>query len=264
MGTFGQKIKREREMRGVTLDEIAQATKIGTRSLRALEEEDFDLLPGGIFNKGFVRAYARFLGMDEEQAVSDYMVASGLEAPLAEIAEIEAAPPSDLWRRRLKVIGLAVLVLAALGYGSWWLYSAGGSTRQEPARAATQTAGSRSSQPVASSAPAKTPATTPDATAASPGSSGTAAPASLTEAQEFTVRLRARGECWVEITADGRREEITLAAGDQKEIRAQDTIELKLGDAGAVDISHNGAALPPFAGERKVRSLTFTPEGLQP
>ncbi|MGH8761150.1 MAG: helix-turn-helix domain-containing protein, partial [Burkholderiales bacterium] len=42
MGTFGQRLKREREMRGVSLDEIAQATKIGTRSLRALEDEDFD------------------------------------------------------------------------------------------------------------------------------------------------------------------------------------------------------------------------------
>ena len=63
-------------MRGISLDEISAATKIGTRLLRALEEEQFDLLPGGIFNKGYVRAYARHLGIDEEQAVADYLKAT--------------------------------------------------------------------------------------------------------------------------------------------------------------------------------------------
>ena len=77
MGTFGDKLKRERELRGVTLEEIAEATKIGTRSLKALEDEHFEQLPGGIFNKGFVKAYAKFLGLDEEQAVADFVVAQG-------------------------------------------------------------------------------------------------------------------------------------------------------------------------------------------
>jgi len=73
MGSFGEKMQREREMRSITLDEISESTKISARMLRALEEEEFEKLPGGIFNKGFVRAYARFLGLDEEQAVADYL-----------------------------------------------------------------------------------------------------------------------------------------------------------------------------------------------
>ena len=77
MGTFGERLRREREMRGIGLDEIATATKISTRMLRALEDERFDILPGGIFNKGFVRAYAKFLGIDEEQLVSEYSSAAG-------------------------------------------------------------------------------------------------------------------------------------------------------------------------------------------
>jgi cytoskeleton protein RodZ len=77
VGTFGDRLKREREMRGISLDEISHSTKIGTRLLKALEEEDFQKLPGGIFNKGFVRAYAKFLGIDEEEAVADYMVVAG-------------------------------------------------------------------------------------------------------------------------------------------------------------------------------------------
>jgi cytoskeleton protein RodZ len=73
MGSFGEKMQREREMRSISLDEIAESTKISARMLRALEEEEFEKLPGGIFNKGFVRAYSRYLGLDEEQAVADYL-----------------------------------------------------------------------------------------------------------------------------------------------------------------------------------------------
>ena len=68
-------------MRGVSLDDIADATKIGTRLLRALEEEHFELLPGGIFNKGFVRAYSKYLGLNEEEAVADYLEAAGETVP---------------------------------------------------------------------------------------------------------------------------------------------------------------------------------------
>ena len=80
MGPFGERLKQERERRKMTLDDVALATKIGTRMLNALEEEKFERLPGGIFNKGFVRAYARHLGLDDEQAVADYLAASGRHA----------------------------------------------------------------------------------------------------------------------------------------------------------------------------------------
>lgn len=83
-GSFGDSLKREREKRGITLDDVSLSTKIGLRMLRALEEEKFEQLPGGIFNKGFVRAYARHLGIDEEQAVADYLEAARETAPPAE------------------------------------------------------------------------------------------------------------------------------------------------------------------------------------
>ncbi len=82
MPSFGENLRREREKRKITLDQISQSTKISTRMLHALEEEKFNQLPGGIFNKGFVRAYARAVGLDEEQAVADYLEASGESAPV--------------------------------------------------------------------------------------------------------------------------------------------------------------------------------------
>jgi hypothetical protein len=76
-GTFGERLKREREMREVTLKEVTTATRIGPRFLEALENEEWDKLPGGVFNRGFVRAIARFLGLDEENLLAEYDLAHG-------------------------------------------------------------------------------------------------------------------------------------------------------------------------------------------
>ena len=68
MASFGEKLRHEREMRGVSLREIADGTKISVRFLQALEEGRLDVLPGGLFPRAFVRQYANFLGLDAEQA----------------------------------------------------------------------------------------------------------------------------------------------------------------------------------------------------
>jgi len=75
LGAFGEKLRKQREQRGLALDAISNTTKISTRMLRALEDEHFDQLPGGVFNKGFVRAYARQVGLDEEETITDYLAA---------------------------------------------------------------------------------------------------------------------------------------------------------------------------------------------
>jgi len=76
-GNFGERLKRERELREVTPNEIVVATRISLRFLDALENEDWDKLPGGIFNRGFVRAIARYLGLDEENLLAEYDLAHG-------------------------------------------------------------------------------------------------------------------------------------------------------------------------------------------
>jgi len=75
VGTFGEKLRKQREQRGISLDTISTTTKISPRMLRAIEDEHFDQLPGGVFSKGFVRAYARQVGLNEEEAVADYLTA---------------------------------------------------------------------------------------------------------------------------------------------------------------------------------------------
>src|SRR5688572_4599762 len=73
MASFGEELKRERELRDISLKEISEATKISIRFLEALEQDNYDVLPGGVFNRGFIRAYARFIGVDGEEMVNAYL-----------------------------------------------------------------------------------------------------------------------------------------------------------------------------------------------
>ena len=131
MSQFGKDLRKERETRGIAIDTITDATKISSRHLVALEEEHFDILPGGVFNKGIVRGYARVVGLDEDAWVNRFMSAyqeSGQlkddDASWIEFAEnvskgrVEDAPRPDM---RLRWAGVAVLLmlLSALGWFVW-------------------------------------------------------------------------------------------------------------------------------------------------
>jgi cytoskeleton protein RodZ len=155
-GAFGERLRREREIRGISLDEIAAATKIGTRLLRALEDEQFELLPGGIFNKGYVRAYARHLGIDEEQAVADYLHAANDPPPdVRLIAHQNSSTHGDanpygagsgIAQRGFPLIPVLVLLVVIVGTaGGWRLYQQRQREHQQPARAHDVAAGQPSS-----------------------------------------------------------------------------------------------------------------------
>ena len=131
MSQFGKDLRKERETRGIAIDTITDATKISSRHLVALEEEHFDVLPGGVFNKGIVRGYARVVGLDEDAWVNRFMSAyqeSGQlkddDASWIEFAEniskgrVEDVPRPDM---RLRWAGVAVLLvlLSALGWFVW-------------------------------------------------------------------------------------------------------------------------------------------------
>ncbi len=105
MGSFGETIKRERELREISLRQVAEATKINLRFLEALEQNQFDILPGGLFNKGFIRAYATFIGVAAEAMVNSYlheMAARDDQNALRPPAKGEAGMhrPADLPSRR--------------------------------------------------------------------------------------------------------------------------------------------------------------------
>src|SRR5258708_23076207 len=73
---FGEELRREREIRGISLKEIADATKISRRFLEAIERNDHKTLPAPVFTRGFVREYARYLGLNAEEIVTRYNYAA--------------------------------------------------------------------------------------------------------------------------------------------------------------------------------------------
>jgi len=114
---FGEHLKREREMRGVSLEEISAATRISVRFLEALENEQWERLPGGIFNRGFIRSVARFLGMDEENLVAEYAMETH-ERP--EIAVWTKEPVRK--RTNWTAIGGAIVVAILVIVGAWYVH----------------------------------------------------------------------------------------------------------------------------------------------
>ncbi|MHB8486229.1 MAG: helix-turn-helix domain-containing protein [Candidatus Acidiferrales bacterium] len=112
---FGEHLKREREMRGVSLEEISAATRISVRFLEALENEQWEQLPGGIFNRGFIRSVARFLGMDEENLVAEYAMETH-ERPEIAVWTKEPVRKRTNWTAISSAIAVTILVIAGVWY----------------------------------------------------------------------------------------------------------------------------------------------------
>ena len=122
---FGERMKRLREQRGVALRDIAETTKISVSALEALERNDISRLPGGIFSRGFVRAYAEQIGADPEKAVREFIarfphdsVTDG--SPYVTTHEVDTDPPSHTGRLVLIVVPI---LLAAIALIVWAIMS---------------------------------------------------------------------------------------------------------------------------------------------
>ena len=301
MGSFGARLKQEREKKGVTLDEVALATKIGTRMLRALEEERFNLLPGGIFNKGFVRAYARQLGLDENQAIADYLDAAGLNAPPPPVPEVihelkAAESPveeveekekkkSEPWTVPWGALAVVLLVIAFV-FAVWGIYSREAKRDShppvpEPAKVmefsnlspgGSAALSGQKEGPVASPQNLPQAASSPTLESVKPAAlSGTSASAEASPAKtppvpkSVQVLIKARENSWLSVTADGKIVmENNLLASGEKLIQARKEIVIKAGNVGALDFWFNGVRLPLQGDNKQVKTLTFNAKGLQP
>jgi cytoskeleton protein RodZ len=230
-GNFGERLKRERELREVSLQEITSATRIGPRFLEALENEDWEKLPGGVFNRGFVRSIARYLGLNEEVLLGEYDLAHGAQVPTPNGQPEMKESVSPRWKPAIVVLG-AVLLLAAIitsGFLLWKHFAARRSARQTPA---VSVSAPGAAQPAASVVPAS--AQTPVLQSSAPVDSG-----------PLDLLVSANGATHLLVVADGRvvfYDEIH--AGESHHFAAQDNFEVTAADAGAVLLELNGQAMP--------------------
>ncbi len=288
MGGFGERMQREREMRSISLEEIAESTKIGCRMLRALEEEDFDKLPGGIFNKGFVRAYAKFLGIDEEQAVVDFQAAflekqqrhatngsnglqhsevlSGVQA--STYADESPQPDQAAGFMRAAIIIVVLVGIGVLAWKFWPVKTAVVTPAESAAPRVVQnlppaTAPAKADEPAAAKTDAA-PATSTEPNATKTTTPAEAAPGAAVDASILRLQIHARERSWIKITGDDGKllMQGEISPGGSRSFRATKQLVLTLGNPAGVEISYNGQTLAPFPADPKTRTLTFTPEGL--
>jgi len=225
-GTFGERLKRERELREVTLEEITSATRIGPRFLEALENEDWEKLPGGVFNRGFVRSIARYLGLDEEAFLAEYDLAHGTQATPAPDRPDNPIPSAPKWIPVAVVLGV-LAVLAGLCFGGWyaWKYY----QARKAQRASTTVQVPETSFPVASASSAETTG----------GVAVVAPPLKLDASASATTHLTVKSDGALVFDTD-------LHQGEHHQFLCLRECEVYASDSGAVLLELNGQAVPPL------------------
>lgn len=233
MGSFGENLRRERELRGVTLAEIANATKINLRYLRALEDEQFDILPGGIFGRGFVRSVCRYMKLDETHWVGEFARATNqpLET-LERLAPARAAAPGSGSGAKWSFVLLVVL----FGVAAYMVHDL-------------------RLQRAAEAAPPRTPPAASEAGVLPVADTQ----AVRTKSSELNLQIDVLDQAWLRVNLDGDTAfEGVMKAGDTRTFRARRQIELVTGNASAVVLTLNSETLAPLGnpGERKTVVLT--------
>jgi cytoskeletal protein RodZ len=270
--TFGEELKRHRLLREVSLESIASATKISVRHLQALEKGDLQRLPAPVFTRGFIRAYAGFLGLEPEEMVNAYLSefgGSGRTQPLGSAPARSRVPSKGL----LVLAGVAAAVAVLVAAGIW-------RHAHRPRPAAGRPADLRPVSlsphirlvPAASETAAPAPRTPangasldPAPAAPAPTDPAAAAPPDPAAAGSLSLSVHLEADCWGEVFGDDRRLFSGMfRRGDDRTFEASKTFRLTFGNAGAVRISVNGRALPPLGKPGEVvRNFRIDPGRVQ-
>jgi len=255
LASFGEDLRREREIRGISLKEIADATKISKRFLEAIERNDHRTLPAPVFTRGFVREYSRYLGLNADEIVNRYNFAAAGDdrieksAHLDRLVQPQAAPlPRDreqsrereqLIRDRKSIpaayaridrnVYILVVIVAALVAASLWAFKHKRDARAEEARADTAPAAAVAPQPVvAIPPPAASPETPVD--------------------DLLKLTIDAEHDSWVTLEADGKTViDERLYRGDHRTFEAKEAFRFRtVGNAGGLVLMLNDIRLPPL------------------
>jgi cytoskeletal protein RodZ len=248
-GSVGARLKQVRESKRVTLRQIANTTRIAMSALDAIERDDVKKLPGGIFARSFVRAYASELKLDVEQTVADFFAQFPESADTVAASSVEQADGSRPWPVPTAIARGVMLAIPTLALVGWMVFGSRGVTpREDPPLASARIPAERPDARVP--APARA---VPDVVPA--GGALPLGPRASTDGA-MTLHLTTQGECWVSITADGREVVSRLMiAGEEEAVRAVSELRIKVGDAGVVGLRINGSALRPLGRPGQVVTL---------
>lgn len=273
----GEAWKKEREARGMTLDEAAGALRVSRKYLQGIEDGDYEGWPERVFSSGYIRAYGKLLAQDPEPVLTEYF--RHIEQQSSRGPELQVKPE---WLERERQKGnrrinyaMAAAVVLVVGLALAW-YGRRMATQPVPAPQVRTVPPPARTSPPADNAAAKAPGNGPD-NAAAAGSDGTPAADNVRKPPgeapspsgsvasvggagpvnaPYQLFLEAGEMTWLMYTLDdGQPVDVMLYPGDKISIQARKRIVMKLGNAGGVAGTLNGKLLPPFGGRGQVREF---------
>jgi len=254
LASFGEELRREREIRGISLKEIADSTKISKRFLEAIERNDHKTLPAPVFTRGFVREYARYLGLNSEEMVNRYNFAAVGDDRIEQSSHLDRlttpqAPPVPRkktakgipapYARVDRNVYILIIVVAALAGVSYWALK-----HRRESRAAEERLSAEAKAPPPSSAVAPPPA----AAVVTPAVTNPATTAPANVPAKLVLNIEVTKTSWVILEADGEQViSDELHRGYHRTIDAKDTLRFKtIGNAGGLTMTLNDAPVPPL------------------
>jgi transcriptional regulator with XRE-family HTH domain len=234
--TLGEFLKRERELKNISLRELSKNTRVREHLLKAIEGDRYDLLPSPIYVRGFLSAYAKYVSLDSHDVLLRYERSlKGEEIIPSEVKSERKPLRKAIWNR--KQIWMVSGVIAISLLISYFLhpYLSGIPNKQE----------------VREALPIITTTQTPEVSPA-------------VEGKPFSLELKAIEETWVKIQANGQSQtEAFFKPGEGSSYQATNRIELLIGNAGGLDMVFNGRMLERFGKSGEVVTLVFTPQGVE-
>jgi len=245
-GTFGERLKRERELREVSLEEVAKGTRIAERFLEALENEQWDKLPGGVFGRGFVRSIARYLGLSEENLLSEYDLARGEGVNPASQKPEERIPSPAKWTPALAAAALVALVTALVigGLYAWKAYQAHHAKKSSSSIVSLPAAGQTQTLPASAAEPL--------------------APTEGDSAAKLSLHIAATSATHLRVVTDGNTVfDGDFDTGENRNFAATDRLEVSAAKSSAVLLNLNGRNLAPLGASGSSGTIVLSKNDLR-
>ena len=276
---IGERLRSAREALGLSLEEIEGATHIRRAYLQALENEDFEALPGPVYAKGFLRSYAAYLGLPPRELLELYPGGPTSLVHHRSPVEVRITPAKPVSRVHRVVTGVIAILAAgilALGYIVYGQIRQFMESPSVPPERASPTV--RATAPAQAPVPGQSPAVTaapaqgtpgqragpsehPSASPASPPAASPAPPTTTTSSL-LRVIATANDRSWVRAAADGTTIfEGFMSAGDKQIWDATRQLTVRVGNASAIDFSVNGRPMGRLGGPGDVVERTFPAGG---
>ena len=252
MSALGERFRSAREARGLSLSDVSEQIRIRSVYLAAIEDENWSAIGAPVYSRGFLRTYARYLGLDPEEVVAEFNRSAGsqaAEATTAQPVERERATASDRSSRSLSpfiwVAGLVAVVLIAFVFYNELTMRGRSAVAVTAAASPDETSATASpASSLESSSPVEP---TSAASAASPAASGA-----------HSLRVTLTSSSWLRVTVDGNVSmEGTFPAGTVREFRGK-RAALRIGNAGGVDVLVDGKSVGKLGSDGDVVERSFT------